>query len=465
MKDACGKVIGLSAGSTIFDVDSPDNDEMQQGAAALRNGDISRALSHFQTVTAHASSNAEAGIYTENLRVLNHRLDYIAIGLGVTSGRIGSFRDSLQGAYLAQVAYNQSAPQRNLPSLVLIIANSGANPANANWVAQQILALKKANSRVMGVVGWTISSDSVNANAILAHQPTENDNVFMLSPSATSRNLSDTPDFLRTILSDIDQANYLTNYAYDALNYRKIAILYTSDDNFTLNLYASFKDAFTKKNGASVVSEQPYSLGNESSLHTALSKALQSHPDGIYFAGFAADVGPLLSSSQIKKLPPRFKILSGSALAVLSDYPANLQNLDRLVFTSFASQDEWNFLHHEQLPIVSTFLSSYQSTFPSGVMNTNVMLTYDAINVFLQGYQMALANGGTDTCLPCALQKAFHTMNGAQAWQGVSGQIAFDSRSTEPIDKVILINVIENGTTKTIDYRGCFLVDRTDCRD
>src|SRR4051794_11294447 len=114
------------------------------------------------------------------------------------------------------------------------------------------------------------------------------------------------------------------------------------------------------------------------SVNTALSNALQSNPDGIYFAGFAADAGPLLSSSQIASEPPRFKILSGSALAVLSDYPANPQNSDRLVFTAFASQDEWKFLHYGQLTTVSEFQSDYQHTFPSGAMNTNVMLTYDA---------------------------------------------------------------------------------------
>jgi hypothetical protein len=39
----------------------------------------------------------------------------------------------------------------------------------------------------VGVVGWSGSSASVNANSVLAHQPKENDNVFMLAPSAASR--------------------------------------------------------------------------------------------------------------------------------------------------------------------------------------------------------------------------------------------------------------------------------------
>jgi ABC-type branched-subunit amino acid transport system substrate-binding protein len=473
MTDACGNVIGLSAGATILDTTSADNDEMQKGAAAVRNGVLSDVQSHFQTVINIDASNAEAQIYMENLRVLNQKLNYIAVvlGLDITTGRTGSSRDSMQGAYLAQEAYNRSAPQRNAPSLVVILANSGANPANTTWVAKQILALKKGNPHIVGVVGWSMSSASVNANTILAHQPKEQENVFMLAPSSSSRHLIGSPDFLRIVPSDTTQAEKMANYAYDTLNYRKIAILYTSQDDYVSSLYAAFKDAFGKKNGTSIVSEQPYSQRDLSSLATALSTALQSHPDGIYFAGFAADAGPLLSLPQIANLPPRFKILGGDAVASLSNYPDNQQNLDRLIFTSFAFQDEWQFLRDEQVPQISTFIDNYNSTFKVNTIGPNSLLVYDAVNVLLQGYQKALANGGTDTCLPCALQKTLQNMNGKEAWQGISGQIAFTSGSTEPVDKVVLIGEVENRdntirTTKTIDYRGCFLVaDKTHCRN
>jgi ABC-type branched-subunit amino acid transport system substrate-binding protein len=467
MTDACGNVVGLSAGATILDITSANYDEMQKGAAAVRNGDLSGAQSHFQTVITTDPSNAEAWIYMENLRVLSTTDNYVAVvlGLDITSGRTGSSRDSMQGAYLAQIAYNQSAPQRNNPSLVVILANSGANPANTTWVAEQILALKKGNPHIVGVVGWLISSDSINANTILAHQPKEQENVFMLTPASSSKHLIGSPDFLRIIPSDITQAGAMANYAYDTLNYRRIAILYTSQDDYVSSLYASFKDAFGKKNGTSIVSERPYSQRDTSSLATALSTALQSHPDGIYFAGFEADAGILLSSPQIANLPPQFKILGGDGLASPSNYPDNQQNLDRLIFTSFAFQDEWQFLRDEQVPQISTFIKDYTSTFKVDLIGPGSMVAYDAVNVFLQGYQKALANGGTDTCLPCSLQKALQSMNGEEAWQGVSGQIAFTSGSTEPVDKVVLINTIENGTTKTIDYRGCFRVDRTDCRN
>ncbi len=466
MTDACGNVIGLSAGATIFDITSAENDEMQQAATALRNGNLSSALALFHTVTTTDPSNAEAWIYAENLRVLDHKLDYIAVVLGrdISSARSGTFRESLQGAYLAQEAYNQSAAQRNGPSLVVIIASSGANSENTAWVAKQIIALKRANPHIVGVVGWSTSSTSVNANAVLAHQPKENENVFMLAPSGSSGSLSGTPYFLRIVLPDIYQADFIAFYAYNALKYGKMAIIYNSDDVFTSDIRSSFKDAFTKKKG-SIVSEQSYIPGDEPSLHTALSNALQSHPDGIYLAGFSADAGLLLSSPQIANLPSQFKILGGSAMASLNDYPASQPNLDRLVLVSYASQDEWQFLHVEQASEISTFAKSYESTFGVGPISLGVMLSYDAVNIFLQGYQKALANGGTDTCLPCALEKAFQSMNGVQAWRGVSGQIAFKSGKTEPVDKILLINVVEKRTTKTVDYRGCFRIDRTDCKN
>jgi ABC-type branched-subunit amino acid transport system substrate-binding protein len=199
----------------------------------------------------------------------------VVLGLNLTSTRKGSFRESLQGAYLAQVAYNQLAPQRNSPSLVVIVANNGASPANTNWVAQQILALKKGNSHIVGVVGWPGSKDSINANRVLAHQPNENENVFMLSPTAVSSDLGGSPHFLRIVLRELDQADYMAKYIYDRLNYRSVAIIYTSEDNYAVNLYKAFKDAFTQKNATKIVSEQPFSEGDKASLQTALSHALE----------------------------------------------------------------------------------------------------------------------------------------------------------------------------------------------
>src|SRR5205085_2199128 len=118
----------------------------------------------------------------------------------------------------------------------VIIANSGANPANATWVAQQILELKKANSHIVGVVGWSNSPTSVNANAIFAQQPKEKEkeNVFMLAPSSSSRDLSGAPDFLRIVSSDIDQTGYTADFAYNNLKYRNMAVIYTPDIIFKL---------------------------------------------------------------------------------------------------------------------------------------------------------------------------------------------------------------------------------------
>ena len=240
--------------------------------------------------------------------------------------------------------------------------------------------------------------------------------------------------------------------------------MYTSEDIFSIDAFNSFKKIFTQKKDA-IVSGQPYSKGDPSSVQTALNNVLQSQPDGILFAGYAADAGPLLSLPQIANLLPQFKILGGSGMADLSNYPDDQPKMERLSLTSLASQDEWQFLHADQLPQISEFNKNYQTIFKSNTFGPNVPLLYDAVNVLLEGYRMALANGGSDTCLPCAVQKALQSMNGTQAWQGVTGQIAFTDKSTEPVDKVLLINVIQNRTTKTIASRGCFRVDRTDCKN
>jgi branched-chain amino acid transport system substrate-binding protein len=262
--------------------------------------------------------------------------------------------------------------------------------------------------------------------------------------------------------SDVAQAQAMADYAYNILNYREIVIMYTSLDNYSVSLYSSFKKAFKQKGGTIV--DQPYVEEDRASIQTALGNALASNPDAIYFSGFPDDVGPMLNLPQIATLPPDFKILGGDAMAALGNYPPNQQNLNRLAVTSWTAQDEWQFLQVQQLPFISTFTRSYRDTFESNTIGPNTMLVYDAANVFLHGYQRATVNKSTNTCVPCALQSTFQSMNGSQAWQGVTGQIAFANGSTEPANKVVLIEEIGNGVLKTVACRGRFLVSGSDCK-
>lgn len=405
--DSSGQTIGLSAGATVFDIGNDKSGDLQLAASSLKSGNYSSASALLNTVTTNTPANAEAWIYQENLSVLNQKLNYIVVvlGLSIDASSIGDDRDIMQGAYLAQSEYNSQAQQNNCPSLILIIGNSGSNDGNAKQVAQDILTLKKINSYILGVVGWSVSSHTVNANNILAHQPTNNDNVFMLAPSASSDTLNSDLYFAHIIPNDSTQASIMANYAYSTLKYRRIAVLYTNSGdagNYSSSLYASFSRAFKDKAGANLIS-QMYTENDATSIKTALQKALSFNPGGIYFAGYASDVALLLAQPQIASLPKSFQIMGGDALDILSDYaPIPSHNLERIIFTAFASPAEWQFLHVDRSSVVATFKSDYETTFRSSTINTSAMLTYDAVNVLIQSYKMALTTG-TSKCLPCEL--------------------------------------------------------------
>ncbi|HEV2659503.1 MAG TPA: hypothetical protein VGU68_02825, partial [Ktedonobacteraceae bacterium] len=85
-----------------------------------------------------------------------------------------------------------------------------------------------------------------------------------------------------------------------------------------------------------------------------------------------------------------------------------------------------------------------------------VILSYDATQVLLKGIQIAQADGKT----PLTAQEvaaALPKITGAQAYQGVSGQIAFDANH-DPINKVILfLYNSADGHLHMKSYQGCFI--------
>ena len=84
------------------------------------------------------------------------------------------------------------------------------------------------------------------------------------------------------------------------------------------------------------------------------------------------------------------------------------------------------------------------------------MLAFDATLALLEGSRMALAGGKTNFS-PNDLRQALTTIAGANAIQGVSGQIAFASDGN-PVNKaVVVLGVTPDQHFQVRAIVGCFL--------
>jgi len=192
-------------------------------------------------------------------------------------------------------------------------------------------------------------------------------------------------------------------------------------------------------------------------LPSLLTDAEKHNPDLIYFSGYASDVAVLLTNLPTSGQFANLQILGGDALYELGAYPSSARaGFNRLRFTSFAYPDEWDVLHltAQKPPFFTEYPADFDPNNQHGTGHGNpygftradndVILSYDAMLAILHASANILQGGTTQKVKPTGLQQALSKINGAQSFQGVSGQISFGPDGN-PINKAILILVVSQG--------------------
>lgn len=439
--------IGISDGTFIFDAMQPDAQLKQQAANDLKQHNMTGAMALLNQAIVTSSNDAEAHIYLEDVRVLNSGSPYVTIVVAtMLSGDSGSVqvgRDDLQGAYVAQKEYNDGAKLYNGVKVRLLIASSGSQNSYVNQVARQIVQLAKSDRTFVSVMGWPYSSRMLTAVPMLS-----NAHIPMVSQTASSDALSGkSPYFFRVAPSNKVQGIAGAQYVENVLHAHSVALFEDPNDPYSQSLAQDFAAQF-QHGGGTIVATEKYTVGKPATLPSDLQNALSKNPDCIYFSGYASDASTLLTD-----LPPgNIPIMGGDALYELGGYPSSARaGFSRLHFTSFAYPDEWGVLGLSAKQ--PDFFTSYVAAFdpnhlhvgnPYGFTraDNDAILSYDGTVALLHGVANAQMQAKQNTVTTQQVQQALHNLNGPNAFQGVSGQIAFDANG-DPIDKSIVILYVD----------------------
>jgi serine/threonine protein kinase/ABC-type branched-subunit amino acid transport system substrate-binding protein len=440
-----GERIGISDGSYIFDTGTAGAALKEQAAQALRQSppNVSAALSLFGEAVSQQSNDAEALIYQEDLRVMNSGSPYVTLVVGTMlsgdSATVGVGRDNLQGTYVAQKEWNDGAKLHGGTQVRLLIASSGSQEGYVSQVAQQIVRLAHSDRTFLGVMGWPFSSWAEAEIGVLAKA-----HIPMVSPTASSDQLTNaSPYFFRVAPSNNAQGIAGAHYAEQYLHAKTVALFYDPTDLYSQSLAQDFARQFVA-DGNTIVDRETYTVGKPETLVASLQKALAKNPDLIYFSGYASDVSTILSH-----LPPgNLPVMGGDALYELSGYPPSARpGFSRLHFTSFAYPDEWGVLGYAGRQ--PAFFSEYGNDFDPNHQHpgygftrpdNDTILSYDATVALLTACNSALSAKPSVT--PDDLRQALSTITGANALQGVSGQIAFGPDGN-PINKALVILYVD----------------------
>ncbi len=464
---ANGEQIGVSDGTVAFDTNRASGSDMTSAAAALKSGNISQAQSLWQSALnlSNESNNAEALIYLEDQRALSSG-SYITIVIGtiLTGANASVGRDDLAGAYIAQKEYNDGSKLSGGKMVRLLVANAGSNSAYAATVAQQIVQLANHDHTFVGVMGWPFSSYTLEAVNILSQA-----HIMMMSQTASSDLLTNkSPYFFRVAPPNTAQGLEGAKYAEQVLHAHSAALFIDPSDAYSESLGNDFKQQFTA--GGNTVYTEQYTVGpsGHAALSQLLNQALSHNPDIIYFSGYATDASVILTDLPASGPFAKITLLGGDALYELGAYSSSGLAADQhLRFTSFAFPDEWypnvnppffNEYSADLNPNNQHASGTYGYTRP----DSDAMLSYDAMLALLNGSNSLLSS--QKSVSSSALRQALLKFTGANALQGVSGQISFGANG-DPVNKAFVVLYVDSsGHFHLQSLLGCLQVGKCQAR-
>ena len=459
-----GEFIGVSDGTFAFAVSGTGGTYKTRAATSLKAGDSISAESLWRSALANDSGDAESLIYLEDQRVLDSNSPYITIVVGtmLTGDNATVGRDDLQGAYVLQKEFNDGHKLTGGRLVRLLVANSGNQTAYATTVAQQIVNLANHDSTFAGVMGWPFSSRAQATINVLtrAHIP-------MVSQTASSDSLSGiSPYFFRVAPPNKTQGVIGATYAEQVLHAKTAVLFVDPADPYSQSLANDFSSKFTA-DGNQIVKTEEYTVGQkgQAALPQLLQDAESKNPDMIYFSGYAADIGTLLTDLPTSGPYANLPVMGGDALYELG-YPSSARaGFSHLHFTSFAYPDEWDNQHltAQKPAFFNDYVAAFGGSHPGGQYgytraDGDVILSYDAMSALLNASNNVLKTKQNFT--PDAIRQALLQITGSKAIQGVSGQISFGSNG-DPINKAIVVLYVDpNGHIRLDSVQGCFLVGK-----
>lgn len=466
------KQLGLSDGRYVFDTyagrpSSLSLNYKKQAAQALLQHDLKTALHDYQEAVTYDRTDAEAQIYYADVQLEIQHAQYITIVLGLpldgSPAHLAISRPDLQAAYEFQNRVNTQAGN-GLPNgmkLRILIGNSGAADNDVATLAQFVAKRVQIGNpeHIIAVVGWPTSGESSYAMSALTAAK-----IPLVTQTASSTSLDGiSPYFFRVNPNDSAQGEAEGLYAYHVLKARKVLVVRDPNDPYSQSLADAFTASFENL-GGTVINDatdnfQEHTTTVEQYEQAGVHDAVKNRVDLIFLPGLDDDAVRMAHAvGQMANIYPflsTMKVLGGDGFDtglilgqgtgpdadLASTYP---QDMQRLVFTSFANRVEWGSSQ-------PTFLTDWQKLYGTVSANaqqpalpvSTAIMTNDAFGVI--GYSLQWITGSwTGASLRAALDSI--GKEATSPYQGLSGQISFDNKG-DPFKKTVLLLAVVPDTT------------------
>ena len=316
--------------------------------------------------------------------------------------------DILQGVKTAVAVFEKSDSLPGFDKIEVVPGDSACDGGKATMAANKLI-----NSGVKGVVGAYCSSATIPASV-----PLNEANIIQITPASTHTDVTARgfKQIFRMPPRDDVQAWSTVKFLEDGLKIKTLALI---DDRqtYTVGLTENITK-YAKKTGKVKIVALEHITPGDKDFTAVLTKLKKINPDAIYMGVYQPE-GSLMVR-QVQMLGIKAKLVTEDAVY----HPKFLEvggKATEGVYLTFAKAPETQ----ER----KDFEKTYKAMWKADTIGSYGYYAYDAAMVFLEAIKKA---GTTDT------DKVVDVLRG-NSWDGVTGNIKFDSKGDRKLAHVIWI--------------------------
>ena len=262
-------------------------------------------------------------------------------------------------------------------------------------------------------------------------QETADDNMFEITPSGTTQDITANPNVFRMCFSDPAQGTKSAQYIGEHKLATKVGVIYDSSDPYSQGIYETF-DADAADNGIEIVAAEAFTADSKTDFTAQLQKMKDAGAELVFLPFYYTEAALVLKQAKDMNYSPVFFGCDGM------DGILNLENFDTslaeglMLLTPFAADAT------DELTV--NFVSKYNEQFGE----TPIQFAADAYDCLYAIKYAAEKAGITPDMSVSDMCEAMKTAMGEIEFDGLTGEaITFDEQG-EP-DKAPKAVVIENG--------------------
>lgn len=154
--------------------------------------------------------------------------------------------------------------------------------------------------------GMQFFAGTVTSGACLAViENTKTDNMFQLTPSASSADCIKNDNAFRVCFGDPDQGVDSANYIFENKLAQKVAVIYNNGDEYSKGIYDAFK-AQADKIGLDIVASEAFTNDSNKDFSVQLNKAKAAGADMVFLPIYYQEASLILAQAKNSGYAPKF---------------------------------------------------------------------------------------------------------------------------------------------------------------